>query len=360
MLLRSSEWLFFDIIYSDMKLRNILLLAVWVSAASLFAQGPGVSPGPGARYATDAYPGFDSGDEVIKPEKKDPRWFAWWNGPAETNAAAQFAWCQAREAEGSTSKACKGYDALVREWPTAPEAPKAQLRLAELLLSELEYEDAFKAYRYLLDFYSSACDFSGVAEKMYQVAELMREEGKTILFFRFRNTVDVRRAYESLVLRAPGAPFTTRALLTIASLREEEEKPDQAVAVYENLINHYPDTEEAVEAAYRLARVRMAIVRERGYNRTRVRDTMNYMNLALRETVKDEEQRAEMKSWISECEALLEAEAWNAAKFYDARTRTRRSAINAYAAFLKDYPAGAHSDEVRARLMELEGGEVEK
>ena len=49
-------------------------------------------------------------------------------------------------------------------------------------------------------------------------------------------------------------------------------------------------------------------------------------------------------------------EAWKAAKFYDSRTRTRRSAINAFERFLKDYPASRHADEARARVESLKEG----
>ena len=49
-------------------------------------------------------------------------------------------------------------------------------------------------------------------------------------------------------------------------------------------------------------------------------------------------------------------EAYKAAKFYDSRTRTLRSAITAYERFLKDYPSSSHADEVRARIEILKEG----
>jgi outer membrane protein assembly factor BamD (BamD/ComL family) len=49
-------------------------------------------------------------------------------------------------------------------------------------------------------------------------------------------------------------------------------------------------------------------------------------------------------------------EAWKAAKFYDSRTRTRRSAINAYERFIKDYPASSHTGEAQARIESLKEG----
>ena len=184
--------------------RSIFLIAAIAAVAPLAqAVPPGTSPGPGVRYATDAYPGFDSEDEIVKPSRKEPRWFSWINGPKMDSASAEFAYAVECETNGSWRAARNAYDALVREWPTSSEAPRAQKALGDVLLNHYrDYESAFKEYRYLLDFYSSQCDYDAAAETLYNIAGKMREEGKTVVFFRFANTVDVRRAYESVVLRA--------------------------------------------------------------------------------------------------------------------------------------------------------------
>ncbi len=336
--------------------RLVLIVAMLSIAGVVFGAGqqPGVSPGPGGRYATDMYPGFDSEEEQLSPSKKEPRLFAWWNGPEKESAAEQFAYAAELAAGGAWSKAVKAYDALVREWPAAKESAAAQKALADALLEhEQDYEEAFKAYQYLLDFYSLECDYDAIAAQMYKVANLMRKEGKTIVFFRFANTVDVRRAYEAVVLRSPGAAYIPEALLMIAELREEEEKYNLAVTVYENLRNLYPKSEEALRSWAREARARMEILDEAGYNRERVRDTIGFLKLALKAQLDDGE-KAEVQGFLAKLEGDLELEAYKAAKFYDSRTRTVRSAKSAYEKYLNDYPAGAHADEVRARLKELE------
>ncbi len=321
-----------------------------VFAASLTQ--PGTGPGAGTRYATDAYPGFDSEDEMIKPSRKEPRLFGWLTGPKKDSAAGQLAYCRELIGEESYSKAAKHLDALVREWPTSSEAPEAQRMLAETLFRNLDDLDgAFSEFRYLLDFYSLQCDYNATADKLYRVAEKMREEGKTILFFRFRNTVDVRRAFECCVLRAPGASWTPDAMLTIAELREDEGRFSEAIKVYENLRNLHPESAQAKTALYREARTRMTVLREHEYNRSRCRDTIAFLKLAgagCEESVADEVAR-----WLAEAQAVLEKEAYLAAKFYDSRTRTARSAINAYEGFLAEFPSGVYAGEVKARLEEL-------
>lgn len=331
----------------------VLGLSLCAAVSSLVA-APGSTPSAGTRYATDAYPGFDREEEIVASGKKDPRWFSWVNGPAKGNAADQLAYAQSCQAEKSWRAARRAYDALVREWPDSPEAPKAQEALADLYLEHyLEYENAFREYKYLLDFYSTQCDFDAIAFRLYEVAKLMREEGKSLMFFRFANTVDVRRAFEAVVLRAPGAKYAPAAMMTIAQLREDDGEYQKAIQIYENIRNLHAREPEAKTALHREGRARMQVLREHAYNRARCQDTIAFLKLALAQSP-DAVAKADYESWLAEAVGLIEDEAFTAAKFYDARTRTKRSAINAYERFLSEYPASAHADEARARLLELQ------
>lgn len=268
--------------------------------------------------------------------------------------AEQFAWAKACEAEGSVGRARRAYEALVAEWPSSPEAPKAQEALADLEFGQaFDYIQAFAEYKYLLDFYSAQCDYDAVVKRLYVTAQRMREVGKRIVFIPFANTTDVRRAFEAVVRRAPGASFAPEALLAIGVLREEEGYDEKAVAVYESLRNQYPGTPEAAEALGREAQARMKILAEHPYNRPRCLDTVAFLKLA-KVTTTDPALLASLDSWLAQANALLEDEAFAAAKFYDSPTRTRRSARAAYERFLNEYPASAHADAARARLRELE------
>ena len=340
--------------------KNYLAVLTVLAVLPAFAQQAdqvGVGGGPSIRYATDAYPGFDNGADQIKPSRKEPRLMAWWNGPKYDNPEDQFAYAKAlQQNEGNYSKAAKAYDALVREWPTAKDAVKAQMALADIrYFDDEDYEEAFEEYRYLLDFYSSRCDYNAVVDRLYEIAGKLREEGKTIMFFRFKNSTDVRRAYEACVLRAPGAKWAPEAMLIIGNIREDEEQYTEAVKVYENLRNLHFDTPEARAALAREAAVRMQILSDCGYNRERYQDTRGFLELALKNC--DNKDRAELEGYLTEVKAAIEDAAYASAKFYDSNMRTRRSAINAYEQFLKEYPDGIHAEETKARLNELKGTE---
>ena len=253
-----------------------------VVSFALNADPVGSGPGPGIRYATDAYPGFDDDESFLNPKRKEPRWFSWFFGPKCDSPQSQMAHCRALESEAEWTKAVREYDALVRQWPNSKEAVFAQRSLADILSGKLgEMQKAYEEYRYLADFYSLDCDYESVVDEMYKIAGVMRIEGKTIVFFRFRNTVDVRRAFEGCVLRAPGAKWAAQAMLQIGELREEDARYSEAVKVYENLRNIHYGSPEAKQALVKEASARMQIIRQYGYNRERCQDTVSFLKLAL-------------------------------------------------------------------------------
>jgi len=335
-----------------------LLTAVLAAALSAAAfADTAAMPSSVARYATDAYPGFGGGDEVVTSRKKTPRWLSWCYGPSKTNAVEQLAHARALEKKEKWSSARGAYDALVREWPASPEAPKAQEALARICLEKCrDLQDAFSEYKYLLDYYPSACDFDAAAAKLYDVAKARREKGKRWMGIRFADTADVRRAFEAVVLRAPGASYAPEAMLAVASLREDEGEHDKAVMVYENLRSLYASSPEAKTALWREGAARMALLRVHGYNRTRCRDTVAYLRRAAPAAEEGSEAKADLTKWLAEATALVEDEDWEAAKFYDSKTRTRHSAISAYQKFAAEHPASERAREARARIEELKGG----
>lgn len=342
--------------YMNLKKYFLGLAALLATVTFADVSGrPSPTPGPGVRYATDAYPGFDSIDSFVKPEKKEPKWFHFWNGPKKDNAPEQLTYCISLLKERNYDKAAKELDALVRDWPVSVEAIKAQKALADIYLKyTCEYEKAVKEYVYLLDFYSFDHDYNLSAKRAYEAAEHMREDGKTIVFFRFANTVDVRRAYEAIVLRSPGADFVPDAMLTIAQLREDDQQYELAVSVYENLRNLHPNTLQAKEAIAREARVRMKVLKMYEYNRARQNDTIDFLKQQISNGDIPNEVRDEIISFLNESSDMNEHEAYLAAKFYDKPSRTRRSAINAYETFLRNYPASKYAGEILDRLHELD------
>ena len=343
---------------SAMK-RTLLLAMAAVAAGGLLA-APGhrvVGSGVGGNspYATDAYPGFDGLDDLPKPERREKAWLSWWLSVERETPAEQLAYAKELAENDSIKKACKMCDALVREWPASPEAPKAQLMYAMLLAKSLQdYDEAFEQLDYLLDFYPRACAYAELVEYQYKLVNLMLQEKKSFLGMSFTSTRVMRQHYEMIVRRAPGAKYVPEAMLKIADLREQDQQYEEAVLVYAALINRFPASPEAQVAAYLQAKARMWLVRRLAYNLPRCKDTASYLQLTLKR-LPDHANAAEMQGWLDELKAYMAEDAYVRAKFYDSRQRTAHAAVSAYERFLQEYPESSHAEEVSRRIDELKG-----
>ncbi len=334
--------------------RSIFILSVIAFSATVcVAQnrvagsglGSGASP-----YATDAYPGFDNLDDVEKPKKKEKSWFL---SVSRNSADAQLAYAREEASMKSWRSALRGYDALVREWPSSKEAPIAQYEFAMLLSTqEKDYEESFKEFEYLLDFYSSECDYLKIVEYQYQLTNLILKERDPFLGLSFTSLRMVRQNYESIVRRAPRANYVPEAMLKIAKLREDESQHEEAIQVYMTLINKFPLSNEAKVAMHRQAAARMWLCRRLAYNIPRCKDTVNYLKLVI-QRYPDLDGIEDIKTWLGEVNKYLEEDAYKQAKFYDSKQRTTHATLTAWEQFLTDYPESSYSDEVKARIAEI-------
>ena len=338
-----------------MRKIGLFLVAACASMAALAAPPHNVAGSTFAAnspYATDAYPGFDGLDETKRPEKKDKSWFNWVD---RATPAEQYALAEELEAASSFRKARRACDALVREWPASPEAPRAQFRMVKIYVHEKDYDDALEELEYLLDFYPSEIPYLEYVEYLYKLTNLMVKEKKTMFGFSFTSDRIVRQHYESVVRRAPRASYVPEAMLKIADLREQDNHYEEAVQVYNQLIMKFPKTPEADAAIYLQAKARMWLCRRLSYNIPRCLDTQKYLKMMIADHPRHD-RVDEMKEWLAELEKHLEADAYQRAKFYDTKQRTPHAAAAAWERFLREYPFSPHADEIRARIETLQKG----
>jgi len=319
------------------------LAAFVVSAAVLPVAAAPVS-------AVEAFPGFDPVAKIEKIEKRTPGWFL---SVTEKTPEKQFAYAEAQDKAGNFRAARRAFDALVREWPNSPWAPKAQLRLADVwALRYGEWDEAYEALDYLLEFYPRACAYEEVISREYKFVNQMGRERTTWFAKAFTSENAIRRRYERIVRRAPGAPHVPEAMMNIAQLRENANDLEAAVLVYDTIATRYPDSRLADSAIYREARVRMTLARKHAYNAARCDDTRRFLARRIRQRP-DLPETEELKGWYAELVAYMAEDAWTRAKYYDRRQRTPHAAAASYEQFLRDYPDSSHAAEARERLSEL-------
>ena len=346
-----------------MKQITIVVLAALAACAvggvyAGFSERPVGADGLDAGYATDAYPGFEPSEDK-EPEFKERSF--WYSVKRET-PAEQFDYARDCETNGYHRAALRGYEALVREWPESEVCAEAQRRKAGLLTRLAEekddmsyYGDAFAEYDYLLHFYPGLCNYALIADLQYKLANVMLNEKKTFFGVKYASNREKRRRFERVVRLAPGAEWVPDALLTIGDLRVDDGELAEASVVYNSVVTRFPKLRQAREAVFKSCKCNYDLVNENIYNDNRCRNAVNGFKAALAR-YPDLNEAELLKLWIQELEKRRDEDAWQRARFYDTRQRSKQTAVAAYESFLKEYPASDHADEARSRIEAIKNG----
>ena len=326
------------------------LTALVASAALFSAQAQSSAMGPTQGYASDKFDGFESIDRDTRlPQKAKSFWYS----VDEKTAAAQLAYAAKRAAAGHNKSARKAYEALVREWPTAPEAAQAQFALAQLFEQAEKYDRAFDEYQYLLTYFAGHCAYSEVLDRQFRIANLLLH-GNTSMFGWILNGTDtIRERFEKIVLNAPRSAIAPEVMLIIGSIRVSADEKQEAVAVYDGLLNRFPGSPQAVSAAYLSAQCRYELAVKHSYNEPRCRDAIAFFK-AILARAPTHPQKEQMTAWLNELTALRIEQNYQQALFYDTRQRKPDAAKAAYRRFLTEFADSKYAPQVRARLAELE------
>ncbi len=328
-----------------------LLAAIFTLVAPTLAQTGRMGPGRG--YATDSFEGFDTLDEDTRIAQKEPSF--WRAKPRETTPEAQLHYARERENAERNRKARKAYDALVRKWPTAPEAAQAQLELAKLLEKQKRFERAFDEYQYLLTHYAGNCPYQEVLDRQYRIANHLFHNNRSMFGWRLSGYDTIRGRFEQIVRNAPRGPLAPELMLIIGGIRVSEKELVEAIAVYEGLLNRFPQSPQAPDAAYLAAQCRYDLAVKHSYNESNCREGIAFIKSAMTR-MPTHPQREQLAEWLETLTALLIEQNFLQAVFYDTRQRNVEAAKSAYRRFLAEFSDSKYAAQVRQRLDELEHG----
>lgn len=329
---------------------------MWLAAAFLLAAAPvfaqSARTGMNRGYATDSFEGFEALNEDDRiPQKKTSFWFSL----SEKTPEKQLEYARKREADGHFNSARKAYEALVRKWPTSPCAAEAQLNLAHLLESHNKFEKAFDEYQYLLTYYAGHCPFNEILDRQFRIANALLHNNRSMFGWILSGMDPIRERFETIVRSAPRSANTPEILLIIGSIRVSQNELEEAVAVYDGLLNRFPAAPQAQSAAFLAAQCRHSLAVKHSYNESRCRESIAFFKAVLARTP-NHPQKEQMTAWLNELTALLLEQNYQQAVFYDTRQRNAEAAKAAYRRFLTEFADSKYGPAVRNRLTELEKG----
>ena len=332
---------------------RIIGIAALLIAAGAFTSHAQTGGRPNARgYATDHFEGFDAIDADTRiPQKKKSLWFS----VREDVPAAQLQYARMREAAGQHNKARKAYEALIREWPTTPEAAEGQLALAQLQELRQKFEQAFDEYQYLLTHYAGHCPYQEILDRQFRIANYLLHNNTSMFGWILSGTDAIRGRFEQVVRNAPRGAQVPEIMLVIGGIRVSEKELAEAIAVYEGLLNRFPQSSQAIIATYLAAQCRHELAVKNSYNEPSCREAIAFIKAAL-VRMPTHPQKVQMTAWLDELTTLLIEQNYQQAVFYDTRQRKPEAAKAAYRRFLQEFSDSHYATQVRDRLAELEKG----
>lgn len=271
-------------------------------------------------------------------------------GAYNDEAAGYFQQAQEWEEAGNTKQAIATYRTLVRDYPVAPSAPAAQLRLGELYDSLGNSKRAFDSYQKLLENFPQAREFDRAVEAQVAIADAQMES---------RRHERAAEMYTSILATAPFAKFAPSVQFKLGQALENQKEYEKAISAYQVVLDRYPNSSLAADALYQIGYVQFTEAEGRSQDLSAAIDAKNTFEEFLIEFPKNEKaaQARENLDTMSGREAF---DLLSIAKFYDRKT-DYRAAVVYYSDLVRRQPgtpdaslAGARIDEIRATVGEDE------
>ena len=206
---------------------------------AVFAAGVFVTP---ARAEDDAYVVVEEGRGMLR---------ALFDQKMET-PAQQFEYATATRNQGRLRKADRSMLYLVRRWPNSLEAPLAARARGDMLLARGKLEEAFTAYQFLIDNYSSRmAEYDSVLECQYEIAvKIMNRRRFRIFFGGYRVPEYAVKYFEQIIRNGPQWTKAAEVQFRIGQCHQEAEDYELAIAAYSLLGYRYPESSVAEDAAW--------------------------------------------------------------------------------------------------------------
>ena len=271
-------------------------------------------------------------------------------GSYNDEAAGYLRQAQEWEEAGNPKQAIATYRTLVRDYPVAPAAPAAQLRLGELYDSLGNSKRAFESYQKLLENFPQAREFDRAVEAQVAIADAQMDS---------RRHDRAAEMYTSILATAPFAKFAPSVQFKLGQAYENQKEYEKAINAYQVVLDRYPSSAVAADALYQIGYVQLTEAEGRSQDLSAAIDAKNTFEEFLIEFPKNEKaaQARENLETMSGREAF---DLLSIAKFYDRKT-DYRAAVIYYSYLVRRQPgtpdadlAGARIEEIRATVGEDE------
>lgn len=266
-------------------------------------------------------------------------------------------WEKARAAQndGKLRKANRGMLYLFRRWPNSMEAPWAARAHADILLARGDLADAFNAYQFLIDNYSSRmADYDTVLECQFEIAErIMNRRHLVWLLGGYRSPEYAVDYFEKVIRNGPQWSRADEAQFMIGRCHQEAGDLELAVAAYALLGYRYSDSQYAEEGAWRQIEC-LQQLHEDYPGSPDVQDRILTASTVFLSTYPDSAYRADVIQLRNELYEIKARALFDTADFYAKVPKSLKAAVLYDQALIEEFPRSQLVPEAEGRKAEHE------
>jgi len=194
----------------------------------------------------------DGGKDSFETPQKTKHELHWWESASvdRNTPALQMKYADDLKKAGKLDAASKAYRALTYRWPESTEAPVAQLNYASRLDQKHKYQKAFDEYQYLIDTYAGFFPFEDVLERQYIIADTLATRTRYFLFIPYHSPEEAIPLFEKLIQNGPQWKRASELQFRIARIYEKNEEYDMAIESYAIFLQRYPLSPQAEYACF--------------------------------------------------------------------------------------------------------------
>jgi TolA-binding protein len=248
------------------------------------------------------------------------------------------------------SEACSALRALLSAFPNAEQTAEARLKLGKFLERRGKYEDAFETYDQLLLKNPESKQFTEALDAMFAIGKRYMNGEKRRLFGikTFASNHRAEEMFDAILKRAPYARTAPQVMFFKGMVLERQGKDAEAIAAYQQVIEHFPSDPTADDAQYQMGYIRLRNVKGGSYN--------SVDRIRAQESFEDYINRAPQNGKIPQARENLQVLESNnrqasldAAKFYEKTGKIKSAAIY-YTDIIKTHPGTEEANYSKKRL----------
>lgn len=176
-----------------------------------------------------------------------------------SDAAAALASAKQYDEAGQYENALASYRNLLKNFPAAPQASKAQFRIAQILEEQGNASKAFDAYQTLVSRYPDTPEFEQAVAQQVIIANQYLQ-GKRVVFLGLPVIPGTERAqqmYRSILNNAPYSKHAPVAQFNLGLTYERQKMLVDARSAYQTVLDKYPNSDVADDALYQIGYIYM-------------------------------------------------------------------------------------------------------